>query len=136
MAATVPIVPAAMLPKKGKARGDLKYCSGRPRGYSGRGPHGYTTLCKGRLCGCGGDHEGAKKWHVHPSRWATTPAESGKDRWPKPKKCNKTVRFADPIKTFFAGEKPWDQVLEGVPESEDPATREDDFPEGFCVTVN
>ena len=121
-------------PKEGRARGDSKYCSGRPRGEKGRGTHGYHALNKGRLCGCL-EHEGADKWHVRPQKWGTTPAESGKDRWPKPKKSNKRVRWAQKIITIFPGEKPVDQCLPQVPLSSDPATREDDFPEGFCDTV-
>lgn len=80
-------------------------------------------------------HDGKKKWHTKPREWKTTPAESGTDPWPKPKKCNKTVRWAENLIHVFAGIKPWDQVLEPVPSTSDPATIEDDFPEGFVVTI-
>ena len=37
--------------------------------------------------------------------------------------------------TVFPGEKPWNQCLKQVPHSEDEATIDDDFPEGFCMTI-
>ena len=122
-------------PHKGKARGDSSYCSARPRGARGRGSYGYTTPRKGRRCNCP-SHHGVAKWHIEPQKWATTPAESGVDRWPKPKKSNKKVRFAEQVATVFPGEKPANQCLPQVPRTSDPATIEDDFPEGFCETVN
>ena len=121
-------------PVKGKARGDSRYCSARPKGARGRGPHGYTTPRKGRRCLCPA-HDSTAKWHIEPQQWATTPAESGVDRWPKPKKCNKKVRFAEKVVTVFPGEKPADQCLPQVPKTSDPATIKDDFPEGFCETI-
>ena len=121
-------------PVKGKARGDSRYCSARPKGARGRGPHGYTTPRKGRRCLCPA-HDGIAKWHIEPQQWATTPAESGVDRWPKPKKCNKKVRFAENVVTVFPGEKPADQCLPQVPKTSDPAMIKDDFPEGFCETI-
>ena len=121
-------------PAKGKARGDSRYCQARPRGFRGRGPYGYHTPRKGRRCVCP-IHDGTAKWHIKPHHWGTTPAESGVDRWPKPKKSNKKVRWADKVATVFPGEKPANQCLPQVPSTTDPATIDDDFPEGFCMCI-
>ena len=120
----------------GKARGTSRYCPGRPKIGSGQGPLGYHTLRKGRLCTCPDHVKTTRKWHVRPKEWLTTPAETGRDRWPKPKKSNKKVHWPEQIATVFEGEKPWDQVLEAEPTTSDWTPREEDFPEGFCVTVN
>ena len=121
-------------PKRGRARGDSHYCPARPRGGRGRGELGYHEPQLGRHCFCS-IHDGTARWHMDPQEWGTTPAESGKDRWPKPKKSNKKVRFAEQVATVFPGEKPWEQCLRKVPSSKDKATIEDDFPEGFCMTI-
>ena len=121
---------------KGNTRGTARYCSGRPNKGGGRGELGYHTPRKGRLCTCRDHFKSTRKWHVRPKEWLTTPAESGRDRWQKPKKSNKRVHWPEEVATVFEGEKPWEQVLEARPTTRDWTTMEEDFPEGFCVTVN
>ena len=120
-------------PAKGKARGESRYCKARPDSGGGTGTLGYHSPWDGRLCICHTNDDTAT-WNIEPNEWATTPAESGRDLWPKPKKSNKKVRFAEPVGTVFPGEKPREQCLEMVPSSKCKATIEEDFPEGFCET--
>ena len=119
-----------------KKRGDNDYCAARPKRPGPRGRYGYGVLFKGRKCDCRW-HDGEipfHSFHLFPHQWGTSPAESGVDPDPPRKKVTsrpRKVRFAENLIDVFDGIKPQNAVIIGVQPSQDPTTREQDFPEGF-----